>query len=405
MLTAAYGLLFLLLIVGAVAHSVWRQSKRVGPGAVWKRIGRSARWYLFRLSVTAIVAWVIAVVVAEHTAALDWVALWVGLYWLWKLWDRWRGKGVARRADELTVTAVVVSQPQGLPGGRRPLWRQVVHKTATLAAGTVIFIAVLGGVMILGLGYYERQAKAERNKVQIGMTVDEVLSRVHGGCVRAHAMLPESVPDESLVHYASFTEHPDGTVGWSNAPDYRPRQLTQDEAAELMKQKMSDGYEWRWRYTFLNDTPRHFSFTVTFGRDGRVKDVTDVWGWWPISNTPKRPTRSEFFAIKPEPCFVCASLVPDHLPGGTTIVELGCGTGALAQEVFHRGWVGRYIGIDLSDAALTVAKMRCPQGEWRIGNMRSALGFTPYALLMIDSVYYLPPATGPHADNVSLDDI
>jgi hypothetical protein len=47
----------------------------------------------------------------------------------------------------------------------------------------------------------------------------------------------------------------------------------------LMKQKMSDGYEWRWRYTFINDTPQHFSFTVTFGRDGRVKDGTDVWGW------------------------------------------------------------------------------------------------------------------------------
>jgi len=46
-----------------------------------------------------------------------------------------------------------------------------------------------------------------------------------------------------------------------------------------MKQKMSDGYEWRWRYTFLTDTPWHYSFTVTFGRDGRVKDITDVWGW------------------------------------------------------------------------------------------------------------------------------
>jgi len=46
-----------------------------------------------------------------------------------------------------------------------------------------------------------------------------------------------------------------------------------------MKQKMSDGYDWRWRYTFINDTPRHFSFTVTLGRDGRLKNVTDVWGW------------------------------------------------------------------------------------------------------------------------------
>src|SRR5712671_2812074 len=65
----------------------------------------------------------------------------------------------------------------------------------------------------------------------------------------------------------------------STGPDYRSEQLSDAEAAALMKQKMSDGYEWRWRYTFINDTPQHFSFTVTFGRDGRVKDVTDVWGW------------------------------------------------------------------------------------------------------------------------------
>jgi len=84
LLTTIYGLLFLFLIVWAVVRSVRRQSKRVGPGAVWKRTWRSARWYLFRLGVTAIVAWVIAVVVAEEGGGV-WVALWVGLYWLWKL--------------------------------------------------------------------------------------------------------------------------------------------------------------------------------------------------------------------------------------------------------------------------------------------------------------------------------
>jgi len=99
------------------------------------------------------------------------------------------------------------------------------------------------------------------------------------------------------------------------------------------------------------------------------------------------------YEAKPEPCPMCASLVLDYVPNGATIVELGCGTGVLAHEVFRRGWVGRYIGIDLSDAALTVAKARCPQAEWTIGNMRRALGFTPYALVMIDSLYYLPPAT------------
>jgi hypothetical protein len=92
-------------------------------------------------------------------------------------------------------------------------------------------------------------------------------------------VLPENVSDEAGIHYASLTGHKNGQFGWYDGPGYRGHELTEDEALELMKQKMSDGYEWRWRYTFTNDTPRHFSFTVTFGRDGRVKDVTDVWGW------------------------------------------------------------------------------------------------------------------------------
>jgi hypothetical protein len=268
LLTEVYGLLFLLLIVGSIIRLVWRQSKRT-------------HWYLFQLGVTSVVAFAIALTVADDSVALVWVVLWVGLYWLWKLWNRWRGKGVANPADQPTATAGVVPEPQTPEGGTpRPLWRRVVRKTVTLAVGAFVFIVGMGIVMTFCLGYYERQAKAERDKVHVGMTVDEVLPLVHGALgIRTHAVLPDNMSDEEGIHYVSLTEHEDGTFGYSAAPDYRSRQLTDAEAVALMKQKMSDGYEWRWRYTFINDTPQHFSFTVTFGRDGRVKDVTDVWGW------------------------------------------------------------------------------------------------------------------------------
>jgi hypothetical protein len=60
--------------------------------------------------------------------------------------------------------------------------------------------------------------------------------------------------------------------------------LTESQAAELMKQKMSDGYgEWHWRYTFSSVTLMS-SFTVTFGRDGRVKDITDIQFTDPLSH-------------------------------------------------------------------------------------------------------------------------
>ena len=159
----------------------------------------------------------------------------------------------------------------GPPG---PLWRRLVRQTVTLVAGAVALILLMAVAMTLYLGYCQRQAKAERNRVQIGMTVEDVLPLVNGAGIRAHAVLPDSVSDEEGVHYATLVKHSDGTFGSFGAP-----RLNEDEALALMKQKMSDGYEWRWRYTFVNNTPQHFSFTVTFGRDGRVKDVTDVWGW------------------------------------------------------------------------------------------------------------------------------
>ena len=43
-----------------------------------------------------------------------------------------------------------------------------------------------------------------------------------------------------------------------------------------MKQNMSDGYEWRWRYMSRTDRASAY-FSVTFGRDGRVKDISEAY--------------------------------------------------------------------------------------------------------------------------------
>ena len=234
---------------------------------------------LVRLLITLFAAWPIAVIVSADSPALVWVwiASWAGLYWLWKLWDNRRGNDIARPAVGPRAPAVTVCKPQALRShAPRPLWRRMLWSTVKLAAGAVAAIVLMIGSMILYLGYCERQAKAERSKVQSGMTVDDVLMLVHGGCIRTHAVPPDN---EELVHYVNLTEHADGTFGCDSCGPNKEGQLSRPATAELMKQKMADGYEWRWRYTFVNATPQHFSFTVTFGRDGRVKDVTDVWGW------------------------------------------------------------------------------------------------------------------------------
>lgn len=166
------------------------------------------------------------------------------------------------------------------PGKQQPpRWRRILRRTAVAIAGAFAVIFLIGAVMLLGLGYYRRQAKHERDKVRVGMTVEQVLPLVQGALgVRAHAILPDNVTDEYLKHYASFSSH-DDTYCCFDGPDGKKGGLTAPEAAAAMHRKMSDGYQWIWRYTFTNDTPMHFSFSVTFGADGRVKSVTDVWGW------------------------------------------------------------------------------------------------------------------------------
>jgi len=280
LLTRVYGLLFLLLIAGTMFQSARRHRRR--DGAERKRVWRAKLWYAFRLGVSGLVALAIALMAPHDSAAAIWIGLWVGLYWLWKFWERRHGRGVAAPANVQAATPLRASGPEALPDDvtRRPLWRRVVRKTIIFGAGAVVLIVVLVSVMTLCLGYYARQARVERDKVKKGMTVDEVLPLVHGACgIRTHAVLPENMPDEESVHYVSLMQHQDGTFVWSSGPDFQSQEVTEEEAVGLMKQKMSDGYDWRWRYTFLNDTPQHFSFTVTFGSDGRVKDVTDVWGW------------------------------------------------------------------------------------------------------------------------------
>jgi hypothetical protein len=182
------------------------------------------------------VALAIAVTVADDSAPLVWVALWVGLYWLWKFWELRRGKGVATPAvatpaNEPAATVPQEPEPQSLPDNvmRRPLWRRILRKTILLGAGAVVLIAVMIGVMILSLSYYARQARVERDKIQKGMTVDEVLPLVHGACgIRTHAVLPENMPDEEGVHYVSLVESKDGTFRWSSGPDYQSRHLTEE---------------------------------------------------------------------------------------------------------------------------------------------------------------------------------
>jgi len=212
-----------------------------------------------RLVATAILAWAISVVVSNDTWSFFCIGIlcWAVLYWLWNCEGR----------DRKNITST-----------RR---RSALRTLITLVAGAVVLTVFMPVIAItLNLGHSGRQARAERDKVRIGMTVCDVLRVVHGDVgIRAHVVLPDSATDKELLHYANLMRQRDGTFVCLCGTKNELQNLTESEAAELMKQKMSDGFDWRLRYTFVTATPRHFSFTVTFGRDGRVKNITDIWGW------------------------------------------------------------------------------------------------------------------------------
>jgi ubiquinone/menaquinone biosynthesis C-methylase UbiE len=52
---------------------------------------------------------------------------------------------------------------------------------------------------------------------------------------------------------------------------------------------------------------------------------------------------------------------------GTRVVDIACGSGLAAQTAGHRG--ASVAGIDASEALVDIARVRTPEGDFRVGNM------------------------------------
>lgn len=171
-----------------------------------------------------------------------------------------------------------------------------------------------------------QEVRIERNRVRMGMTINDVLPLVHGMNIFASAegawlsVLPDTIPPDSnpesgrdgqrgtnkRFYYSpdpiEAWQHNDGTYAFSchcgsaqispnsrvaesqaaalfiqrTQPGQDLQNLTESQAAALMKQKMSDGFDWSWQYKTFKRS-REYVFTVTFGRDGRVNHISDVY--------------------------------------------------------------------------------------------------------------------------------
>jgi len=69
-----------------------------------------------------------------------------------------------------------------------------------------------------------------------------------------------------------------------------------------------------------------------------------------------------------------------HLPENGHILDLGCGTGLFGNRVLEQG--GSLAGIDISNGMLKQAGIRCPEGDFILGDVEAL----PYAEATFDAV-------------------
>lgn len=54
-----------------------------------------------------------------------------------------------------------------------------------------------------------------------------------------------------------------------------------------------------------------------------------------------------------------------------SVLDVGCGSGYYSSVLFARGWVGKYVGLDYSDAMVEIASRSEPGGYFRVGDARA----------------------------------
>jgi hypothetical protein len=198
--------------------------------------------------------------------------LWPGLYLGWHYLSRHRESpepGAPRLIAERQSPAVAVAN-------RRSVLRRIIRVASVVIVG---WIAVSILFLFIARESGHRKAEKARSTVHPGMTVAEVLHSVAGWIsLGASSDAPETDPDHLPAVDLGFHSE-SNKFSYFDGMKGADRELSESETLVLLHQKLGDGYSWRFRFTFVSTTPQHFSFKVLFDKDGRVQEVTPVYGW------------------------------------------------------------------------------------------------------------------------------
>jgi hypothetical protein len=168
-----------------------------------------------------------------------------------------------------------------VPAPKRPLWRRMLRGSLATVGGVALAIFLMAMTFIVPLDLCHRRAQRVHNSIHVGMTVPEVLHTAKDcDAFRASSDFPhDAKADDDNIPSMMLNWKQDGAYHAYDLPTNQDVELSESEALERLHAKLHDGYKWRFHYTYFNVTPQHVSFTVAFGPNGRVTEVTPVYGW------------------------------------------------------------------------------------------------------------------------------
>ena len=246
----------------------WQYLSRKLNFNIRTRPRRSAAWG--RVLVTGLVAYGVAFGIAllpiADFSVLAGPLIWIALYYGWP--------ALSRRLP-LPESWKVKAQSDAASSPPKPGFWRLLGRGALAMLGIVTVMVLLPGMIMAPIGHSMGYARKVHDSIRIGMTVPEVADASRDCDLFGAASEPVS-DDHAVgdsVPTMSLSRNRDGTYQVNGVA------LTETQAAERMQVKLHDGYRWRSSCVYVNMTPMHVSFSVIFGPDGRVAEVTPVHGW------------------------------------------------------------------------------------------------------------------------------
>jgi len=219
------------------------------------------------------VAFGIALLPVGDFAGLAGLAIWIALYYGWP--------GLSRTLPLPEAWKVRDQAAEASAGPERSIWQLLGR--GVLATVSVVMAMFLIPAMIIGapIGHSMARARRIHDAIHVGMTVPEVLDASRDCDVwGASSEFPyDKNGAGGEVPAMSLGRNREGGYSVYDMAAHRDIALTEAQAVERLHEKLHDGYRWRLYYTYVNITPMHVSFSVIVGPDGRVAEVTRVYGW------------------------------------------------------------------------------------------------------------------------------